>query len=86
MNTAPAEPDVESVARELESYVSSHPSAADTVEGIARWWLAGTEQPSLSRVEAALDLLVRRAVVARYPLPDGRFIYQRGPVRPSALS
>ena len=85
MNTAPTEPDVESVARELESYVASHPSAADTVEGIARWWLAGMEQPSLSRVEAALDLLLRRAVVARYPLPDGRFIYQRGSV-PSARS
>jgi hypothetical protein len=71
------EPDVESLARELETYVSSHPSAADTVEGIARWWLARKEQPSLSRVEAALDQLVRRSVIARFPLPDGRFVYQR---------
>jgi hypothetical protein len=79
VNNLPAEPDVESLARELEHYLSSHPSAADTVEGIARWWLARAEQPSLSRVEAALDLLARRAVVARFPLPDGRFIYQRVP-------
>jgi hypothetical protein len=74
-----AEPDVDSLARELESYLASHPSAADTLECIARWWLDGAEQPSLSRVEAALDLLASRGVVARFPLPDGRFVYQRPP-------
>jgi hypothetical protein len=72
-----AEPDVDSLARELESYVASHPSAADTLECIARWWLEGAEQPSLRRVEAALDLLASRGIVARFPLPDGRFVYQR---------
>jgi hypothetical protein len=72
-----AEPDVDSLARKLESYVASHPSAADTLECVARWWLEGTEQPSLRRVEAALDLLASRGIVARFPLPDGRFVYQR---------
>jgi hypothetical protein len=72
-----AEPDVDTLACELESYVASHPSAADTLECVARWWLAGAEQPSLSRVEAALDLLASRSIVARFPLPDGRFVYQR---------
>jgi hypothetical protein len=71
------EPDVDSLARELESYVASHPSAADTLECIARWWLKDAVQPSLSRVEAALDLLASRGIVARFPLPDGRFVYQR---------
>jgi len=79
VSDAYAEPDVESLARELEAYVASHPSAADTVESVARWWLPHAAQPSLKRVEAALDLLASRGVVARYTLPDGRFLYQRAP-------
>jgi hypothetical protein len=79
MSDSLGEPDVDDLAHELESYVASHPSAADTLECIARWWLKGAEQPSLSRVEAALDLLASRGIVARFPLPDGRFVYQRAP-------
>jgi hypothetical protein len=74
-----AEPDVDSLAREIDSYLASHPSAADTLECVARWWLEGAEQPSLRRVEAALDRLASRGIVARFPLPDGRFVYQRPP-------
>lgn len=74
-----AEPAIETLAREIGAYVASHPSAADTIESIARWWLAGSQKPSLTRVEAALDLLVSRGLVARFPLPDGRFVYQRAP-------
>jgi hypothetical protein len=70
------EPDVEALAREIGTYVATHPSAADTIESVARWWLTGSLKPSLTRVEAALDLLVSRGFVARFPLPDGRFVYQ----------
>lgn len=71
------ERDVESLALEIEAYVISHPSAADTLESVARWWLPGAPKSSLSRVEAALVVLERRRVVAKHPLPDGRFVYQR---------
>ena len=74
-----AEPDAETLAREIGAYVATHPSAADTLESIARWWLSGSQKPLLNRVEAALDLLVSRGLVARFPLPDGRFVYQRAP-------
>jgi hypothetical protein len=67
--------EVEGIARELEQYVSLHPTAADTPEGIARWWLDRPEQPALSRVEAALELLISRGVLASRMLPDGKFIY-----------
>jgi hypothetical protein len=69
--------DVEDIARELERYVDRHPAAADTVDGIARWWLAGPVRPPLSDVEAALDVLVRRGVLSRRPLPDGNAVYTR---------
>ena len=77
MSSIPAAAEVDNLVRVLESYIASRPSAADTLEGIARWWIGGENQPSLSRVEAALELLMQRAVVTRFPLPDGRFVYQR---------
>lgn len=69
--------DVDDIARELERYVDAHPAAADTVHGIARWWLAGPEQPQVRDVEAALAVLVRRGVLSRRLLPDGTPVYAR---------
>jgi hypothetical protein len=71
--------DVEDIARELERYVDVNPAAADTVDGIARWWLARPVQPPLRDVEAALDALIRRGVLTRRSLPDGNSVYARVP-------
>ena len=75
MNQPSPDAEVEGIARELEHYVSLHPTAADTPDGIARWWLDRAEQPALSRVEAALEILVARGVFARETLPGGRAVY-----------
>ena len=52
-----------------------HPAAADTPEGIARWWLDWPEQPALNLVEATLELLISRGVLASRMLPDSKLIY-----------
>jgi hypothetical protein len=81
VNPAPPECTVEDIARELEHYISLHPTAADTVGGIARWWL---ELPDLDRVDAAVDALVSRGLLNRHRLPDGNFIYAsatRAPIK-----
>ncbi|HEU5135656.1 MAG TPA: hypothetical protein VFU13_10975 [Steroidobacteraceae bacterium] len=54
-----------------------HPTAADTIGGIARWWLDCADPPALIHVEAALDSLVQRGLLVRNPLPDGNHIYAR---------
>jgi hypothetical protein len=77
VNPTPPAPEVEGIARELEQYISLHPTAADTVDGIARWWLGGTGQPAPGHVETALELLVARGVLGRSVLPDRRVIYSR---------
>ena len=77
MNRTPPEAEVEGIARELEQYISLHPTAADTVEGIARRWLDGPEQPAFTSVEAALESLVASGVLGRSVLPDRRVIYTR---------
>jgi hypothetical protein len=75
VNPPPPDCTVEDIARELEHYISLHPTAADTVGGIARWWLTLLEQPALDRVEAAVDVLVSRGLLNRHRLPDGNLIY-----------
>jgi hypothetical protein len=69
---------VDDIAQELELYVSRHPAAADTIAGIARWWLARPVQPAIGDVQLAVDRLVSRRVLVRRTLPDGNCVYMRG--------
>ncbi len=66
------------LAEEIEAYLLAHPQAADTIEGIAKWWLA--REKTLERrsvLENALELLEQRGTVVKTPLFNGRFIYSR---------
>lgn len=66
------------VVRAIQDYFARHPDAADSAEGIARWWLAGEGmQASEDEVNAALGVLVRRGLVSPRRMPDGRLIYAR---------
>jgi hypothetical protein len=67
---------VELIAHDIECYLWDHRGAADTAEGIARWWLTRCAvQAEATQVAAALDLLIQRGVVKRKPLPDGNCVY-----------
>ena len=53
--SAEADHRVQAIARNVEAYLAIHPDAADSAEGIQRWWLASTlTEESLDRVRAAL--------------------------------
>jgi len=83
---AATDDEVERIALQIERYAALHPTAADTPEGIARWWLAEAGEFELKRVEAALDLLVLRGRLQRQPLPDGNALYRsarRSPADPA---
>jgi hypothetical protein len=78
---------INAVTRAVAIYVWQHPNAADTVEGIQRWWLSRARlEEGADHVESALDVLTRRGVLVRRRLPDGRFIYAAGPRRISAAA
>jgi len=62
--------------RAIEAHLASHPLAADSAEGVARWWLAAHGVvASTSEVERALATLVRRRRVRRVQLADGNTLY-----------
>jgi len=61
----------------IAGYLARWPDAADTEQGIARWWLPrmGVELP-LADVRSALDRLVQSKAMARTSLPEGSVIYR----------
>jgi phage host-nuclease inhibitor protein Gam len=58
----------------LERYCAAHPNAADTVDGVRRWWLRDPAI-ALDDVEAALEALVKRGLLDVRRLPGGIVIY-----------
>ena len=69
---------VTETATAIERYLGSRPQAAETVEGIARWWLARQRyDDAVDVIERALDLLVQRGVVERLALSGGQTLYRK---------
>ena len=66
----------EAVAAAIMNYLCAHPMAADSADGVQRWWIgerfAGL---SLEEVESALDRLVERYLLRRLRLMDGTELY-----------
>ena len=61
---APLEDRIDRVAGDVVRYLAAHPDAADTVEGIARWWLARQRyDDARDLVAEALVRLVDRGLV-----------------------
>ncbi len=61
----------------MVEYLTRHPNATDTVEGIARFWLSGDRPATKREVEAVMIELVDRGLVKRRLKPDGEWIYRR---------
>jgi hypothetical protein len=60
----------------IARYIAAHPHAADTVGGIRDWWVA-PDLPDADRadVQAAIDQLVARGILAKSALPEGTLFY-----------
>ena len=66
-----------SLESELIAYLEAHPRAADTLDGIAEWWLAGSRvwDGRPATLEEALSRLVAAGRLARIETPDGHTLY-----------
>jgi len=64
------------ITRVILDYLTMHPDAADSAEGIQRWWVLPQlgEEP-LALVEVALRRLARAGKARRVVLEDGRVVY-----------
>jgi hypothetical protein len=68
--------DVQQIAELIECYLKNHPNAADTIEGITKWWLPGLgiEVSSLI-VQQALNYLGSKSVVKCNANLSGNKVY-----------
>ena len=71
---------LEVVADAVLAHLDTHPLAADSAAGVARWWLGSDGSGvTLEQVEQALDLLVARHQLRRFCLADGTHLYSQSP-------
>jgi hypothetical protein len=73
------EHEIERIAEEIQLYLFNHPNAADTLGGIARWWLTRQRyEEATSLVKKALDNLFARGLVAQSTSANDQHIYSKG--------
>jgi hypothetical protein len=65
-------------AREILAYLTQHPGAPDTLDGIAEWWLPQQEKSRSSRadVEKALAELVKGGMIIEVKVQGSPSIYR----------
>ena len=69
---------VPEVAEIIRRYLAERPNAAETVEGVAQWWL--TRQRQMDEVEVvrqALSFLEEQGYVVRFQLAGGKTLFRR---------
>lgn len=66
------------LVRAIEEHLATHPHAADSAEGVARWWLGTLSASSpLADVQQALNTLVDLQRLRCVRLADGSVLYSR---------
>jgi len=69
----------ERVMEAIEDYLLQHPDAADSEQGIAKWWVPAMGlEASAQEVAVALANLRALDRIERKCLPGGRVIYRAG--------
>lgn len=80
------EDEIAEVARQIERYLDAHPNAADSAEGILRWWLTRQRyEESVGKVLQALEQLLQQGTVCKRVLQDGQVLYTGGKHSPADM-
>ena len=68
--------DVQKIVDQIECYLKNHPNAADTIEGITKWWLPGVGiEVSTLIVQQALNYLGLKLIVKCNSNLNGNKVY-----------
>ena len=77
--------DIEEIAGKIRRYLSDHPNAADSLEGIVHWWLVRQQvEFSTENVKKALDYLVSNGLISRSKTLEGKVLYANKKKTPKA--
>jgi hypothetical protein len=73
----PADPPLQSPAPEILSYLSRHPDAQDTIEGILHWWvLDACIREWTPKIAETVAHLVEAGFLEQKAVGDGRILYR----------
>lgn len=68
--------EINELAEEITRYLQSREHMADTIEGIAKWWMLRLRlQEETTRVEKAVNVLHDKGLIQKRVLPDGTVLY-----------
>jgi len=68
--------DVQKVAAQIKRYIRNRPNAADSLQGIATWWLRQQKiEENFQLVEEAVTLLLAQGVIKKRTLRVGEDLY-----------
>jgi hypothetical protein len=69
--------DVRRLADAIRQYLSEHPDAADTLEGVMNWWLLRQRyERAVAKVSQALELLVQQGDLTKIKHQGSPTIYK----------
>ena len=68
--------EIKSVASQIKAHFLENPQAAETLEGIVRWWLLRQQfNKAWTTVSSALNELVEQGFLRRIKNPGGKVVY-----------
>lgn len=76
--SATEQSDVIEAADAIRRYLAVRPNAAETVEGVAHWWLSRQRrEDAIELARRALTHLEERGLVVRFSLAGGKQMFRR---------
>jgi len=68
--------DVLKIADEITAYLNAHQDAADTLEGVIKWWVLRQRiEEASKKVQSAIEYLCDKGVVKEVAMTGGECIY-----------
>jgi len=68
--------DVLKIADEIAAYLDTHQDAADTLEGVIKWWVLRQRiEEASEKVQSAIKYLCEKGVVKEVAMAGGESIY-----------
>lgn len=68
--------DVLKIADEIAAYLNTHQDAADTLEGVIKWWVLRQRiEEASEKVQSAIEYLCDKGIVKEVAMAGGEPIY-----------
>lgn len=75
--------DIVVIAQEIKHYFEAHPNAADSIDGIIKWWLQRQRYlNAIEKIGQALEYLTVHGEIKKTVTPGGRTIYSNAEITP----